>query len=350
MFDPSIGRWSQEDPKRFQAGDTNLDRYVENAPTNATDPSGLQEQVLGKKVLEELDAALASLSAPPMVKTPKPHPPLPMPKETITIPKAAGFQQAPLIAAEFSAFTWELQTSAVAVAKNFARDDSGIEVIGAKGLMSINAAMDTFVSNNYGPGFHAKIVEFRITGLSFYPPDMERRPPRFDRELMIPVLVKREGQKPTVEIKKGIKGIALAHFLVQGFWIFEITDDKGKTKEGVTAQGKPTTLFALDSTALGASALTRGHTPYQKEFYDAIHYLNEEYKADKTIEYFMIGRGYDGGPVGGVQGLEGFKDIKHLETIRQVRAAKNLPAVSVRPGDAGSDLQKIQILTIAPQD
>ena len=44
MFIPSVGRWSSEDPKRFQAGDVNLDRYVGNDPTNATDPSGLQEQ------------------------------------------------------------------------------------------------------------------------------------------------------------------------------------------------------------------------------------------------------------------------------------------------------------------
>ena len=38
-----MGRWSSEDPKRFQAGDVNLDRYVGNNPTNATDPTGLQD-------------------------------------------------------------------------------------------------------------------------------------------------------------------------------------------------------------------------------------------------------------------------------------------------------------------
>ena len=36
----SPGSWSQEDPMRFDAGDTNLYRYVNNQPVQATDPSG----------------------------------------------------------------------------------------------------------------------------------------------------------------------------------------------------------------------------------------------------------------------------------------------------------------------
>jgi len=43
MFDPLAGRFLQEDPEGFAAGDANLYRYVGNGPTNATDPSGLQE-------------------------------------------------------------------------------------------------------------------------------------------------------------------------------------------------------------------------------------------------------------------------------------------------------------------
>jgi hypothetical protein len=42
MFDPTIGRWTTQDPIGFQAGDDNLYRYVDNHPTNATDPSGLE--------------------------------------------------------------------------------------------------------------------------------------------------------------------------------------------------------------------------------------------------------------------------------------------------------------------
>jgi len=41
MYDPSIGRWRQEDPIRWGGGDVNLGRYVGNGPTNRKDPSGL---------------------------------------------------------------------------------------------------------------------------------------------------------------------------------------------------------------------------------------------------------------------------------------------------------------------
>ncbi|MEQ9411710.1 MAG: hypothetical protein RIK87_28605 [Fuerstiella sp.] len=39
-------RWSSETPLGFEAGDTNLRRYVGNSPPNATDPDGLQERRL----------------------------------------------------------------------------------------------------------------------------------------------------------------------------------------------------------------------------------------------------------------------------------------------------------------
>src|SRR5262245_46570497 len=41
MYDPRIGRFLEQDPSGFEAGDPNLYRYVHNSPTNATDPSGL---------------------------------------------------------------------------------------------------------------------------------------------------------------------------------------------------------------------------------------------------------------------------------------------------------------------
>jgi RHS repeat-associated protein len=42
-YDPQTGRWINVDPLGFGAGDSNLYRYVTNAPTNATDPTGLQQ-------------------------------------------------------------------------------------------------------------------------------------------------------------------------------------------------------------------------------------------------------------------------------------------------------------------
>ena len=40
MYDPTVGRFLEEDPKGFAAGDANLNRYVGNNPLNYTDPSG----------------------------------------------------------------------------------------------------------------------------------------------------------------------------------------------------------------------------------------------------------------------------------------------------------------------
>jgi RHS repeat-associated protein len=48
MFDPSIGRWMSDDPDGFDAGDTNLYRYVNNSPTNYTDPTGLEKSEWGR--------------------------------------------------------------------------------------------------------------------------------------------------------------------------------------------------------------------------------------------------------------------------------------------------------------
>jgi hypothetical protein len=41
VFDPTVGRFFQEDPMGFDAGDPNLYRYVGNDPANNTDPTGM---------------------------------------------------------------------------------------------------------------------------------------------------------------------------------------------------------------------------------------------------------------------------------------------------------------------
>jgi hypothetical protein len=53
MYDPTVGRWLEEDPMGFNAGDSNLYRYVENNPTDATDPSGMDDLTTGQRLADE---------------------------------------------------------------------------------------------------------------------------------------------------------------------------------------------------------------------------------------------------------------------------------------------------------
>jgi hypothetical protein len=57
MYDPSIGRWTSEDPIGFDAGDPDLYRYVQNMPTEATDPSGDKIVYDGKTYETSADVA-----------------------------------------------------------------------------------------------------------------------------------------------------------------------------------------------------------------------------------------------------------------------------------------------------
>jgi RHS repeat-associated protein len=43
QYDPTLGKWTSDDPIGFGGGDPNLSRYVANGPTTATDPSGLKD-------------------------------------------------------------------------------------------------------------------------------------------------------------------------------------------------------------------------------------------------------------------------------------------------------------------
>jgi RHS repeat-associated protein len=42
FYDPNVGRWIEQDPLGFGAGDSNLYRYCSNKATRLTDPSGLK--------------------------------------------------------------------------------------------------------------------------------------------------------------------------------------------------------------------------------------------------------------------------------------------------------------------
>jgi RHS repeat-associated protein len=60
-YDPAAKRWLSEDPIGFAGGDSNLNRYVGNGPTNATDPDGYEAIAIGpngKRLPNKNDALL----------------------------------------------------------------------------------------------------------------------------------------------------------------------------------------------------------------------------------------------------------------------------------------------------
>jgi uncharacterized protein RhaS with RHS repeats len=50
-YDASIGKWISQDPLGFEAGDSNLYRYVNNRPMDAVDPSGKEIRLYTRSVL-----------------------------------------------------------------------------------------------------------------------------------------------------------------------------------------------------------------------------------------------------------------------------------------------------------
>ncbi len=69
-YDATTGCWLSHDPLSFAAGDTNTYRYVGNSVTNATDPSGLQQD--GVDDTEQFAGDVEIRRAPPTNTAPPP--------------------------------------------------------------------------------------------------------------------------------------------------------------------------------------------------------------------------------------------------------------------------------------
>jgi len=74
-YNPLLGRWMEEDPLGFEAGDVNLYRYVGNDPTSAVDPSGTiglffdgnQMTLKDNTIITQLQMAYANAGSTPPV-------------------------------------------------------------------------------------------------------------------------------------------------------------------------------------------------------------------------------------------------------------------------------------------
>jgi RHS repeat-associated protein len=80
-YDPATGRWLEQDPIGFGAGDANLYRYAGNDPTNLADPTGLD----GEPLSEPPQGAITSRDFEPVFK-PSPGQPRPRGYDPRTTP------------------------------------------------------------------------------------------------------------------------------------------------------------------------------------------------------------------------------------------------------------------------
>src|SRR5581483_10792149 len=66
-YSPELGRWITQDPLSFDAGDSNLYRYVNNRPTSFTDPSGLEREFEAeyRQFLREREKSAMAQKGPP---------------------------------------------------------------------------------------------------------------------------------------------------------------------------------------------------------------------------------------------------------------------------------------------
>lgn len=67
-YDAVAGRFISEDPLGFEAGDTNLNRYVGNNAWNATDPSGLKDSAISRWAKQYVQDPIRALIGAPMQK------------------------------------------------------------------------------------------------------------------------------------------------------------------------------------------------------------------------------------------------------------------------------------------
>ncbi len=183
-FSPTLGRWMQVDPAGYDAGSADLYSFLNNSPADATDPLGLAEKM-----------------------TVNPH------------QDYAGF---PRDVHEFLGIAYDLllsgQQNEDVAATAAAVIDGGFTP------WTFFGTMTTYCKKAHGDDWSPVPIEFRLTGLQFYPTTKSgglAQGPRTGK-IQIPVLVKAPGKNPELKVETTSGKYALAHFLIEGFWVFQV--------------------------------------------------------------------------------------------------------------------------------
>jgi hypothetical protein len=334
MMDPEIGRFLSPDPAA--ADPANLYRYCGNDPVNKTDPSGLASNPISS-LLEVIfgpppDAMLpgsflagqpsplppAGSGTPALAPAPAPAP-APVIITVDNRPDYKGFDRA---VSDFSAILLDVLLSGSP--DQDARKRASNLLGGIFEPKTFFGAMTDFCKNKYGDGWTPVPIEFRLTGLQFYPTQefggMADKPRA--GIVHIPTIVKKTGAgDPELKVYDTAKEVPLAHFYIEGYWVFKCVDAKEK---------KESPLYAIPTEG---KVHTMVHAPYNDAFrleHDKI--LNDIQKTGDT-QLLLVGRPYDRA-AGGM----GQKDITAIGNIFKY--------LRVVPGDAGKDLTIVHLADI----
>jgi hypothetical protein len=120
--------------------------------------------------------------------------------------------------------------------------------------------------------------------------------------------------EPEYSVYKTSQRVPLAHFYIDGFWVFKATNGKETSAlYGISTEGKVHTWL---------------HAPYDGAFHDEIEKLKKKYVSDVSSIYF--GRPHDTQNMG-------------MNEIQAENRARILEYLKVKPGDKGSDLKILHL-------
>lgn len=330
MYDPTVGRWTAEDPKGFAAGSPDLYEYTFNSPTNYTDPSGLDvfdwlykqadfaamQAGLGLGMLRAggpfaskdelirgaLSGAMQAHSVVrdatlPLIVTKEVAKALILPApEKFLIPisgpvpeKYEGYPQG---VNEPLPIVWEHLLSGHPDPGVRQHNRGGLGVDFGGNLRTFYGLMQQIASDKKGNGWTAEPVEFILTRLDFAAPKSrgvqgivfpDPRRTNAGAPLQIPVIYGKKGSNaPQFNREQAPKDIPMGYFWISGYWVFR-----------VTKQGENPETFAI---AIDGQVHNMSHAPFGKPYDEAIAQVRAKYDGDSTIPWFLTGKPHDGGP------------------------------------------------------
>jgi hypothetical protein len=282
MLLTTIGRWMEEDPEGFDAGDPNLNRYVGNNPANLTDPSGLVP---------------------------------------FTVKARADYKDFPLEVHDPSWIVWDVLLSGMGDPAIRKLSTTGESLLGgAFGPRSFYQAMDLFCKNNkeYGKDWKPVPVAFRLTGLQFLPTGGLVGPPR--REFVsIPGFADNQRRVAATD-----KEVPVAHFYIEGYWIFKCVNETKKEESplyGIETEGK---------------VHTWQHTVYDEQWTKELKAVTDRWTKElKNKDQGLL-----------ISKASSDRDeLLKEEQLKQLKALGQITSkfLEVKPGDQGKDLKKVKL-------